>query len=44
LLKTPSSTSVWKWMFNCRPLPKRWITVTVPVRPSGMPFARAVRA
>ena len=27
-----------------RPLPKRWITVTVPVRPSWMPCERAVRA
>jgi len=43
-LKTPSSTSVWKWTFNWRPLPKRWITVTVPVWPSGMPSPRAVRA
>ena len=27
-----------------RPLPKRWITVTVPVWPSEIPRARAVRA
>ena len=29
---------------NWRPLPKRWITVTVPVWPSGIPRARAVPA
>lgn len=29
-LKTPPTTSVWKWTFNWRPLAKRWITGTVP--------------
>ena len=24
-----ASASVWKWRFNWRPLPKRWITATV---------------
>src|SRR5713226_5777623 len=43
-LKTPSSTSVWKWTFNWRPLPKRRITVTVPVWPPRMPCERAVSA
>jgi hypothetical protein len=33
-LKMPSSTSVCMWMLSWRLLPKRWITVTVPVLPS----------
>ncbi len=36
-VNTPSSTSVWKWTFRFRPPPKRWMTVSVPVRPSTVP-------
>src|SRR5215470_14187115 len=39
-----ASASVWKWRFNWRPLPKRWITATVPVWPAGMTSACAVSA
>jgi fermentation-respiration switch protein FrsA (DUF1100 family) len=36
-LNTPSKTSVWKCTFRLSPLPKRWMTVRVPARPSRMP-------
>ena len=36
--KTPSTASVWKCTFRFSAPPKRWMTVTVPVRPSGDPM------
>ncbi len=39
--KTPSKSSVWKWMFKFNPPPKRWMTVTHPDRPSRIPYRRA---
>ena len=39
--KTPSKSSVWKWMFRFNPPPKRWMTVTHPDRPSRIPYRRA---
>src|SRR5438046_3400869 len=41
--KTPSKRRVWKWTFSWRPPPKRWITVTAPLRPSRTPVRRARR-
>ena len=39
-----ASAGVWTWRFNWRPLPKRWIAVTVPVWQAGRPTARAMSA
>src|SRR5437773_8714430 len=41
--KTPSKRRVWKWTFSWRPPPKRWITVTAPIRPSRTPVRAARR-
>ena len=35
-VKTPSRTRVWKWTLRFTPLPKRWITVSIPVRPRAI--------
>ena len=39
--KTPSKSSVWKWMFRFKRPPKRWMTVLDPDRPSQIPCRRA---
>src|SRR5262249_38748582 len=41
--KTPSRNKLWKWTLSWRPPPKRWITVTAPLRPLDTPRRRARR-